>query len=299
VATLAIVNPVAGNGRAPRVWEQVRRDVDGLRAWECATTERAGHARELALSAARAGYERVVAIGGDGTACEVANGLATTETALASIPAGTGNDCVRNFGIPRDPRAAASLAVRGVPRRVDLGEIHTPQASAWFLNVAGFGFDAEVAWRANRMPRIVGGTAVYVLGVVQALRHYSSASMRLSLDGQLVDRQLFLVAVANGASYGGGMLIAPDARPDDGVFDVCLVDRLSRLEVLRMLPSLYSGGHRHHPAVEFIRCRELQAESAASVKCQADGELVGDLPATFSMRTGALRYVTGQVGCAT
>jgi diacylglycerol kinase (ATP) len=139
----------------------------------------------------------------------------------------------------------------------------------------------------------VGGTAIYVLGVVQALRHYASPPMRLTIDGRLIERQLFLVAVANGASYGGGMLIAPDAKSDDGLFDVCLVDRLSRLEVLRMLPSLYSGGHRHHPAVEFVRCRQLRAESVDDVRCQADGELVGDLPATFHIRSGALRYVTG------
>ena len=294
MATLAIVNPAAGNGRARRVWEQVRRDVDGVRRWDCALSERVGHARDLALAAASAGYERVVAVGGDGTLCEVASGLVGSETALASVPAGTGNDCVRNFGIPRDARSAARLAASGAPRPVDLGEIRTPHASTWFLSVAGFGFDAEVAWRANRARRVVGGPGVYVLGVLQALRHYASPTMRLWIDGRVViEGPIFLVAVANGASYGGGMLIAPDARPDDGAFEVCIVHRLSRLEVLRMLPSLYSGGHRHHPAVEFVRCSELHAESAEAVRCQADGELVGTLPATFTIRPGALRYVTG------
>src|ERR687885_1165581 len=113
------------------------------------------------------------------------------------------------------------------------------------------------------------------------------------IDGRVVEGPIFLVAVANGTSYGGGMRIAPDARPDDGSFEVCIVHRLSRLEVLRMLPSLYSGGHRQHPAVEFVRCSELRAESAEGVRCQADGELVGDLPATFRIRPGALRYVIG------
>jgi diacylglycerol kinase (ATP) len=293
VTTLAIVNPAAGNGRAPRVWEQVRRDVDGVRHWECALSERVGHARELALAAARAGYERVVAVGGDGTLCEVASGLVTSTTVLASVPAGTGNDSVRNFGIPRDARAAARLAASGAPRAIDLGEIRTAHTATCFLSVAGFGFDAEVAWRAKRTRRVVGGTGVYLLGVLQALRHYSSPAMRVWIDGRVVEGPMFLVAVANGASYGGGMLIAPDARPDDGSFEVCIVNRLSRLEVLRMLPSLYSGGHRHHPAVEFVRCSELRAESAETVRCQADGELVGDLPATFRIRPGVLRYVTG------
>ena len=99
--------------------------------------------------------------------------------------------------------------------------------------------------------------------------------------------------MANGPSYGGGMQVAPDARSDDGIFDVCVIGNISRAEVLRLVPSMYSGGHRTHPAVEFFRCTELHASSLASVHCQADGELVGTLPATFKIHPGGLQCVTG------
>ena len=104
---LVIVNPVAGNGRTARVWSRIRPDVDGLSACECVASERVGHARELAQSAVQAGYERVIVVGGDGTVCEVASGVAHTPTAVAVIPAGTGNDCCRNLSIPTDVLAAA------------------------------------------------------------------------------------------------------------------------------------------------------------------------------------------------
>ena len=157
------------------------------------------------------------------------------------------------------------------------------------MNVAGFGFDAEVTTRVNALPKLIGGTVPYVLGVLQTLWHFRSPSMRIWTGDRTIERRVFLVAVANCASYGGGMRIAPDAVPDDGLFDVCVVGDLSRLAVLRLIPKLYSGGHRSHPAVELFRCRELHAESTVRVSCQADGELVGDLPASFRIHPGGLR----------
>ena len=286
---LAIVNPVAGRRAAFRVWRQLRAQVD----WECAISERPGHARELARSAANTGYERVVVIGGDGTLSEAANGVADSETALGIIAAGTGNDIARNLGIPRDPRAAAELAATGSARRIDLCAIETQQHSAYFLNIAGFGFDAEVAWRVNRMPKLGGGTLPYLAGVLQTLWHYRAQRMRIRIDEHEIARTAFLVAVGNCPTYGGGMRIVPAATPDDGLLEVCVVKDLSRLEVLRIMPSLYSGGHVTHPAVEIFRCRSVSADADGRVLCQADGELVGALPARFAIRPGALRCVTG------
>jgi diacylglycerol kinase (ATP) len=295
VRSLVVVNPVAGNGSAPRVWARVGHALStgGVADWECVMSEGKGHARELARAAAKSGCERVVAVGGDGTVCEVANGIARTDTALAIIPTGTGNDSGRNLGIPSDPLAAARLALSGPIRTIDLGEIETPQGSTYFVNVAGFGFDAEVTTRVNAFPKLGGGTLPYVLGVLQTLGQFRSPSMRITLGDRIVERRVFLVAVANGACYGGGMRIAPDALPDDGLFDVCVVSDLSRLEVLRLIPKLYSGRHRSHPAVELLRCREVHAQSTVRVRCQADGELVGDLPASFKIHPGGLRCVTG------
>ena len=290
---LAVVNPVAGNGSARRRFARLLDHHSAARTWEHVTTAHPGHARELAARAADDGYDRVLAIGGDGTVCEVANGLAGSQTALGIIPLGTGNDSATNLGIPSDPVLAVDHATTGEPRPIDLGEITTSQGTTFFVSVAGFGFDAAVAWRVNRMPKLIGGTLPYLAGVMLTLWQYRSAGMRICFDGRVVERRVFMAAVANHASYGGGMRIAPHARADDGLFDVCLVRDLSRFEVLRLVPRIYSGGHVGHPAVEMIRCVELTAETSAKVRCHADGELVGDLPAQFKIHPGALRCVTG------
>jgi diacylglycerol kinase (ATP) len=294
VRALAIVNPVAGNGNAERVWRRARAEVDGVRGWDCVVTERVGHALELARSAASSGFERVVCVGGDGTICEVANGLAHTDTALGIIPVGTGNDCAHNLAIPKDAVAAARLAATGPTRAIDLGRIQTALATRYFVNIAGFGFDAEVAWRVNRVPKLIGGTVPYVVGVLQTLLTYRSPRMRICLDGAPLEQRVFLVAVANNPSYGGGMRIAPQARPDDGQFDVCVVSAVSPPEVMRLVPKLYSGGHVGHHAVQLGRCTEVTAESEARVRCQADGELVGELPARLTIEPAALRCVAGE-----
>jgi YegS/Rv2252/BmrU family lipid kinase len=292
--TLVVINPVAGNGRAWRVWERARTGIADGCTWEIAATTRVGHATELARGAAEAGYERVVAVGGDGTVCEVANGLAGSTTAVGIVPAGTGNDCAANLGLPRDPCAAARLAFAGQPRPIDLGHITTTTAAAWFVNIAGFGFDAEVTWRLNRLRRLGSGTVPYVIGVIQTLFHFAIPRMRVTLDGRAMDTDVFLVAVANGPSYGGGMRIAPDAAMDDGILDICVVRAISRSDVLRLVPRMYSGGHRDHPAVEFYRCRELLAESSNLVRCQADGQPLGPVPARFTVQPRGLLCITGR-----
>jgi diacylglycerol kinase (ATP) len=291
---LIVVNPVAGGGRARRVWEAVHSSmVEGLDTAERVVTTAPGDGRKHAREAAEANYERVIAVGGDGTIWEVANGLAGSETVLAIIPGGTGDDCARNLGIPRDPLAAARLALAGQTRAIDLCEIQTAQGTSYYLNVAGCGFDADVAARVPSLPRAlgVGGTLPYVLALLRELATLRLPQMRLTLDELVLDQAVFVLAVANGPSYAGGMRVAPDAVVDDGLLDVCVIGKISRLEVLRLVPKLYSGGHRGHPAVSFFRCRQVQAESGLPVHCQADGELVGDLPATFKIHPRGLRCV--------
>ena len=293
--TLAILNPAAGRHAGARAWQHIQQTVATTREWEYVPTRTAGHARELAESAARDGYDHVVAIGGDGTVFEVVNGLAQSAISLAIVPVGTANDFATNLGIPRQPAAAANLAATGTARPIDLCRLETAEASAYFVNVAGFGFDADVAWRVNRKPKHFGGTLPYIAGVLETLWRYRSPRMRIRIDGHLVDQAVFLVAVGNCASYGGGMRIVPAARPDDGLLDVCLVQDLSRVEVLKLLPRLYSGRHVGHPNISLFRCSEVTADADVRVLCQADGELVGGLPARFGILPGALRCVTGPV----
>ena len=293
---LVIVNPAAGGGRAPAAWERARRQLHLQTGIDCVPTEAPGHARQLARQAVARGVERVVAVGGDGTVSEVAAGLAGTDASLGIVPAGTGNDFSHTLGLPRQPAAAARLALHGFARRIDLGHVQLADRSATFVNVAGCGFDAEVV-RRTRAARGVGGTLPYLLAVLRSVWTFRPRSLRLVLDdGDTLTRRALSVAVAIGPSYGGGLRIAPQAAIDDGLLDVCLIGDLHPLELLAVLPRAYRGTHIRHPKVELFRCRELHVESASSepTGCQADGELVGQLPARFSIQPGGLWCVVGR-----
>jgi diacylglycerol kinase (ATP) len=231
----------------------------------------------------------VVAVGGDGTVTEVANGLVGSDCALAIIPAGTGNDFLRALGIPPDPRAAAQLAFGGTPRPVDVGRIVTAAGSRHFVNVASYGFDAEVARRARPLP--FGSSLRYLVAALQTLRELRPRAVRVDVDGRHIERHVLLVAIANGHRYAGGLRIAPGAMVDDGWFDLCLVRGLRRAAVLGLLPRVYRGEHRHHPAVELVRCREVELSAADAMAGQADGEPLGGLPARFLLLPGALQCV--------
>jgi diacylglycerol kinase (ATP) len=288
---LAIVNPVAGGGRAVRIWERIRPHLDVA----CIATECAGHASRLAREAAEQAYERVLAVGGDGTVSQVAAGLAGTPTVLAVIPAGNGNDFSRALGVPAAPELAARVALEGRARPVDMGHLQVGGRCVAFVNVAGCGFDAEVL-RQTAARRALGGSLLYFGGILRTLTAFRPRPMRLTIDGRVFERRALGIAVANGPTYGGGIRIAPRAILDDGLFDVCLVGDLSPARLLALLPRLYTGTHAGRKEVEFFRCRELTAELLGGdrVTCQADGELLEQLPATFRMQPRRLMCVTSR-----
>jgi diacylglycerol kinase (ATP) len=254
------------------------------------TTNRPGSARELARAAVRAGCDRVVALGGDGTVSEVANGLVGSRCGLGIIPAGSGNDLLHSLGIPTNPRAAAHLAFNGSARAIDVGEIRNADGVTYFVNVASYGFDADVAFRAGHVP--LAGALRYPAAIVRTLRELRPWRIQIDVDGRRIDRRVMLVAIANGHRYGGGLRIAPDAVPDDGSFDLCLVRGLSQVAVLGVLPRVYRGGHRHHPAVELLRCRRVDVAATEPMPGQADGEPIGALPSTITLLPGAILCVT-------
>jgi diacylglycerol kinase (ATP) len=289
---LVIVNPAAGRGRAARAWKRLR---DVHPSVDCVMTEAPGHARRIAREAARRGVERVVVVGGDGTVSEAAGGVAGTQVALGVVPAGTGNDFSRALGLPTTPGTAARLALEGSTQWVDLGQAHIGARCVAFVNVAGCGFDAEVVRRTSAAPQL-GGMLPYLIGILRTLLAFRPRPMRFVFDGQSFDRRALGVAVANGPRYGGGMLIAPGAAVDDGLFDVCLIGHVNPVQLLALLPRLYTGTHGGHRAVEFFRCRELRVEPllSADVTCQADGELLGEIPVTFRIQPRGLLCVTGQ-----
>jgi diacylglycerol kinase (ATP) len=296
---LVIVNPVAGMGRArhlaPRIDRWLRANRPNARLLE---TRAAGHAEQLAAAATDLGHDRVVVVGGDGTVQEALNGLLNGRVgvdggrpALGVVPGGSGNDLSRSLGLPREPIAALETALGGETRPLDVGRATHDGTDRHFAAAGGVGFDAQVAMTmAGRPHRWQRGAIGYLLATLNQLRGYHNRELRVRLATEAgareVEGRFLFVCFANGAFYGGGMQIAPDARTDDGWLDVCLVGDISRIGALRELPGIYQAKHVNHPLVEIVRAREVRIEGDPACLAHLDGEPFGRVPIDVSVLPG-------------
>lgn len=301
-AMRVIVNPVAANGAVGRKWPQMR---DMLQAevgqFDVSFTEGPNHATELAREALSAGYRTIVAVGGDGTLHEVVNGLVNEGMVdpavnLGIIPGGTGSDSVRTLGIPHDYRAACHCLLRGEPDCIDLGRItcvsEGREIQRYFLNVAGLGFDGEVAERVNRSSKALGGTLPFLNSLLVKLLTYQNKTVEVTLDGQQrLQQKANSVIVCNGRYFGGSMHVGPNAALDDGLFDVVIIGDTTKLEFVANVPRVYRGTHLSHPKVDEYRAREVRVQAQERMFLQADGELIGEAPATFQIIPQALHVL--------
>ena len=279
-----LTNPSAGKGLGARTsaiaFPRLREAGFAVRRLEGRDEH---EARDLACQAVADGVETLVVVGGDGMVHLGVQALAHSSTSLGIIPAGSGNDAARYFGIPRrDPQAAADVVVAGRLRTVDLAKA----GPTYFLCVMSAGFDAIVNERANRMtwPR---GQMRYNLATLAELRVFEALPYTLDLDGETRHVRAMLVAVGNGPSFGGGLRITEGAVLDDGLLDVVLFHPVSKPDLLRTYPKLFTGRHTTHPAYEHHRVRQVTV-AAPGVVAYADGERLGPLPITVTVAPGAL-----------
>lgn len=300
--TLVIVNPHSGGGATRRRWRALEPRVrDALGTIEIEHTRGPRDAERLAREAVRAGIERLVIAGGDGTLAEVATGLLRSQLAdyaeLAVLPMGTGCDFARALGVPRDPEDALAVLRTGKARRIDAGHARYvgrdgAPADSWFLNAASFGVSGRVVELAQAA-KWLGGTAAFLVATVRALLRYECARVALRIDGELAcDEEVALVTAANGRQFGGGMQIAPNARLDDGWLDVVWVANTTGLRLVPKLPMLYRGTHLADPVVRARRGRRIEADAApGAVPLELDGEPLGALPAQIELFPGAISVV--------
>jgi YegS/Rv2252/BmrU family lipid kinase len=298
---VVIVNPRSGGGISEKRWAGVVAVLtEGLGAFDTRFTEAPGHARTIAHDESKAGRPLVVALGGDGTISEVADGVVAAggQAEMGIIPRGTGGDFRRSLDIENELFAAAQRVRKSKARKVDVGRIHFVdhqgnQATRHFVNVTSLGFSSVVAERANRKSKRLGGRVSFLSAVVQSLLTYNNAEVAISIDGGEARRMtLLLAAVGNGRFFGGGMKICPEAMLDDGHFDLVTVGDLGRLEVLAKIHRIYSGNHLSMQEVKSVRCRQLQispADAKDDIPVEIDGETPGRLPARFEILEGALR----------
>jgi len=266
---LAIVNPAAGKGKGARIALGLAAELAdaGLHV-DVISTPGPGEAARLASHAVEEGYERVFAVGGDGTANEVANGLVDTSVAMGLYPIGSGNDFARALGYPRKQQKIAAFLAQAQPRRIDVGEVN----GRVFLNAAGVGIDGHVAERIIASARVVGPTLGYFVGALVSIMTYRPRQMRVTIDGTTREGRMLVVVAANGTHFGSGMHVAPNARLDDGLLDIVVGGDLSRWASLVALAKLYRGTHVDGRTILSFRAPALEVELAEPLPMQADGE---------------------------
>ncbi len=290
-----LVNPASDNGRTGRRWPELahRAARQGLEG-ETLFSEHPGHLIALAADAVDRGASLVVAVGGDGTLNEVVNGIAGRDVDLATIPLGTGMDFGRTYDLPRRFEDAVRVALEGATRVVDAGRVSYrtwsgEEAERWFANVGTVGMSGAVAQRANGMSKALGGRVTFFYALTRVFLSWENTEVRVSLDGAERTGRMHDVIVANGVWHGGGMKLAPDAEPDDGLFDVVLIGDVSKADFLTTAPKIYNGGHKNHPKVEILRSARVAVDADEHLPIEVEGEQVGTTPAAFELVPAALR----------
>ncbi len=295
---LLIANPTAGMGRGKRLAVQVdqRLSAAGVTSdirWTTASDD----AERIASGALddAGSDERIclVPCGGDGTVQEVVNAILSRRESgavLGLAPSGRCNDFASTFGITPDAEQIADTLLVGRTRRVDVGRIN----DRYYCTIAAMGFDAAVSRYVNDTKLPLAGTMAYIVGTLRVLLTFKPVAVRLKYDDNLIEEELFLVATANTPSYGGKMRIAPAADVADGLLDVCIVSKMSRLSGLNLLRAVLEGRHTELPGVRFVRTAAIEIETADRREVWADGEFITDTPVRIEAVPQALEVVTPQ-----
>ena len=273
-----IFNPHADNGRAWNLASTLRSTIErqGNATW--ASTEYPGHAKELAIEAARQGAEVVAALGGDGTVHEVVNGLMQIPKGerpfLAVVPLGSGNDFANNIGVDPILENAMNNVFSGTARAFDIGSLTDDSGRIeYWDNTMGIGFDGSATIRAARINRL-RGFPMYLLAVIQTiLQHHDIAQMKMETDDGIIEQDILMLSICNGPREGGGFHIAPGAKTTDGILDYALIEGVSRLMMFRLIPEVMNGTHGRFPQVKLGQLRKATIEYDRPMAIHTDGEI--------------------------
>ncbi|MBN2346817.1 MAG: diacylglycerol kinase family lipid kinase [Candidatus Aminicenantes bacterium] len=302
-----IVNPCSARGRTAKHWELIKEAIRShFREFKYVFTEKPRQATEIARELLRDGFDLLIGVGGDGTLNEISCGFFNAgsdrainqEAAVGIIPSGTGSDFIRFMRVPREFERSAARIKNSPSRRIDIGKITYGRAGGasrvqYFVNVADFGLGAEVIRNLSRVQTARRGAFTYYRGLLSTLMSYRNKKVHMTLDdGRHLEGEYLIGAVANGRIFGGGMIIAPQAEPDDGFFDLVLVEAMKKLEIVASSRLLYSGTIASHPKVRILKTRKIHVDSPDPVHIEYDGEVGESLPAEFSIVERALNLRT-------
>lgn len=292
-----IVNPASANGQTAKRWPAIKAFFEArLEPLEFALTKRQNHATCLAREALHNGFDRIIAVGGDGTLNEVVNGFfdynskINPQAVIGYYPSGTGEDFSQSLGIRKlSPQGHVDHLLGGELKNIDIGQALFRQADGKtalrnFINVSSLGFSARVAQLTNRSSKALGGKTTFILAVLRSLIFLKADRLKVTIDGQpFFSGEAVLAAICNGRYFGGSMMIAPAAEIDDGKLEIIAVSKIGRLELLKNLPGIYQGKHLNNPKVAYRRGREIKITTEGPVGLEMDGEAVGTTEASLKV----------------
>jgi YegS/Rv2252/BmrU family lipid kinase len=302
---LVIVNPNAGRRRGLRDWSLIAGWLNHFKfSYHPLFTEFPRHAIDLTREHIEKGYKKIIVVGGDGTMNEVVNGVfqqqrfKTTEISLGMVTVGTGNDWGRMFGIPKNYREAVQVLRQNNTFIQDAGMVEYRRngvsENRYFVNIAGLGFDAEVVRKTNRLKeKGKGGPLLYLINIFSSLVNYKFVNAIISVDGTNIENEILSMNVGICKYNGGGMMAVPGAIPDDGLFDLTVINRMSRPNILWSLRRLYDGTINQHPRVDSFTGKSIRVESDDMIMLETDGESLGHTPLEFSIIPRSVKIITG------
>jgi YegS/Rv2252/BmrU family lipid kinase len=306
---LVIVNPNAGHGRGKKDWPVIASLLDkyDIQYKVCFTLTRR-HAIVLTQEGILDGYRKIIAIGGDGTLNEIVNGIfmlnscSPTDITLSMIMVGTGNDWGKLFGIPTHYELAVQVIKDCRTRSQDVGKVSfydgIQKESRYFINIAGLGFDAVVVNRTNlTQDKGYKGKAIYFINLLRSLLVYRHTHTSVEIDGKRIQHDVLSISIGIGKYSGGGMMQTPHALPNDGLFDITIIRKMSKWEVVMSLKKLYDGTLLTHPKIEGYKGKEILIDSDPLIHLETDGESLGHSPIQFKLLPNSLNVVCGAI-CA-
>ena len=282
---LLIVNPAAGKNRGKKAIEKADPLLEkkGIQ-YEAKFSEFPGHAIEIARGFDPSSFDGIIAVGGDGTLFETLNGLLKKhqnfDIPVGQIPVGTGNSFIKDLDIHSIADAVEKIA-RGKTRKVDVGWFQYPEGEHYFINLLGTGFVANVAHRAGKYKAL--GPLSYVIGVFEEVARLQPIPIEMTIDGTIYQRDYIFAEICNSTKTGGNMIMAPDAKIDDGLLDVILLNDISKLNLLKIFPRIFKGTHVHDSHVETFKAKHIKIATETPQRLTPDGEVFGSTPIEVSI----------------
>lgn len=287
---LFIINPAAGKGKALKLIPEIENAFKTKNdKYIIEITKWAGHATEIVKKYVTSENYRVYSVGGDGTLNEVLNGLAGSNSSLAAIPAGSGNDFIKSIVKYDDIKALLNQTINGSEKSIDLAKAN----NKYFINIASLGFDAEVVRNTNKVKKLplISGSVAYIIGILITLYKNKKENLRITIDGNTFTQDSLLAAVANGKYYGGGMLAAPFADLNDGKFEIYVAKHLRRLKIFQLFPKYMKGEHTDLPYVSYFRGSKVEISSPNDITLNIDGELSTVRSVVFELIPSAVKII--------